>query len=49
VIAGVVWNATVTGGLSGPYDRYLARVIWLLCFAALIGYRYVALKQKAPG
>ena len=42
VIAGVVWNATVTGGLSGPYDRYLARVIWLLCFAALIGYRYVA-------
>jgi hypothetical protein len=32
----------VTGGLSGPYDRYLARVIWLLCFAALIGYRYIA-------
>lgn len=42
VIAGVVWNAAVTGGLSGPYDRYLARVIWLLCFAALIGYRYIA-------
>jgi hypothetical protein len=49
VIAGVVWNATVTGGLSGPYDRYLARVIWLLCFAALIGYRYVALKKKPRG
>jgi hypothetical protein len=41
VAAGVIWNATVTGGLAGPYDRYLARVIWLVCFAALIGYRYV--------
>jgi len=33
---GIVWNAIVTGALSGPYDRYLARVIWLVCFAALI-------------
>lgn len=34
---GIVGNALVTGGLSGPYDRYLARVIWLLCFAGLVG------------
>ena len=36
VLLGIVWNAIVTGALSGPYDRYLARVIWLVCFAALI-------------
>src|SRR5262245_54173468 len=28
VLLGIVWNAIVTGALSGPYDRYLARVIW---------------------
>jgi hypothetical protein len=37
VFAGVVWSAIVTGALSGPYDRYLARVIWLVCFAGLLG------------
>ena len=29
-------SAVVTGSLSGPYDRYLARVIWLICFAAIL-------------
>jgi hypothetical protein len=32
VSAGIVWNAVVTGALSGPYDRYMARVSWLMCF-----------------
>jgi hypothetical protein len=31
--ASFVWNAVVTGGLSGPYDRYFARIVWLLVFA----------------
>jgi hypothetical protein len=35
VLLGIVWNAIITGALSGPYDRYLARVIWLVCFALL--------------
>jgi hypothetical protein len=42
VIAGVLWNAIVTGALSGPYDRYLARVIWLVCFIGLLGLCYCA-------
>jgi hypothetical protein len=38
VLSGIVWNAIVTGALSGPYDRYLARVIWLVCFVALVAF-----------
>ena len=41
VVSGIVWNAIVTGALSGPYDRYLARVIWLVCFVALVALCYV--------
>ena len=37
VFAGIVWSAIVTGALSDPYDRYMARVIWLVCFVGLIG------------
>jgi hypothetical protein len=36
VLAGIVLNAIVTGALSGPYDRYLARVIWLISFVGLV-------------
>jgi hypothetical protein len=36
VVAGIVLNAIVTGALSGPYDRYLARVIWLILFVGLV-------------
>jgi hypothetical protein len=53
VIAGIVWSATVTGALSGPYDRYLARVIWLVCFVGLLGLCHVArirqMKQNSTG
>jgi hypothetical protein len=45
VLLGIVWNAIVTGALSGPYDRYLARVIWPMCFVALLGFTYVARMQ----
>jgi hypothetical protein len=41
VAAGIVLNAIVTGALSGPYDRYLARVIWLICFVGLVSLCYV--------
>ena len=34
--AGLLVNAAVTGGLSGPYDRYFARVVWLIGFVALL-------------
>jgi hypothetical protein len=37
VCVGILWNGMVTGALSGPHDRYLARVIWLLCFIGLLG------------
>jgi hypothetical protein len=37
VFAGIGWSAIVTGALSGPYDRYLARIIWLVCFLGLVG------------
>lgn len=40
VAAGLVVNAAVTGGLSGPYDRYFARVVWLVGFVALLTFRY---------
>ncbi len=39
---GILWNAVVTGSLSGPFDRYLARVVWVTCFVALVGFFYVA-------
>jgi hypothetical protein len=42
VAAGLLVNAAVTGGLSGPYDRYFARVVWLVGFVALLACRYVA-------
>jgi len=47
VFAGIGWNAFVTGALSAPYDRYGARVIWLVCFVALIGL-FLARRQPTP-
>jgi len=48
VFTGVVWNAVVTGALSAPYDRYLARVIWLVCFVGLLGLFSLARRQPKP-
>ena len=36
VLVGVVLNAAVCGMLSGPEDRYQARVVWLVPLLALI-------------
>lgn len=35
VLVCLLGNAAITGGLSGPHDRYQARVVWLAPFAAL--------------
>jgi hypothetical protein len=37
VFSAILWSGVVTGALSGPYDRYLARIIWLVCFLGLLG------------
>lgn len=48
VFAGLVWNSFVTGALSAPYDRYLARIIWLVCFVGLLGLFSLARRQPKP-
>ncbi len=39
VAVGVLANAAVTGALSGPHDRYGARIAWLVPLAALLARR----------
>jgi hypothetical protein len=29
-------SAAITGGLSGPHDRYQSRIIWLPSFIAVV-------------
>lgn len=35
-LLGVLINAAITGGLSGPHDRYQSRIIWLPLAVALL-------------
>jgi hypothetical protein len=37
IAATLIFNAAITGGLSGVFDRYQSRVIWLVPLYALIG------------
>lgn len=48
VFAGIVCNAFITGALSAPYDRYLARIIWLVLFVGLVGLFQLARHQPGP-
>lgn len=49
IFSGMIWNALVTGALSDPYGRYLARVVWLVCFAGLLGLiASVSSRARAP-
>jgi hypothetical protein len=48
VLLAVGLNAAVTGALSGAYDRYLARVIWLIDFAALLGLYQLVQARRVP-
>ena len=38
VITGVVANALICGVLASPYDRFQARVIWLVPLVAIVGW-----------
>jgi hypothetical protein len=44
LVGGVITNAAVCGMLSNPYDRYQARVVWLVPFAAFT----LALYRQRP-
>jgi hypothetical protein len=48
VFGGLVWSAMVTGALSAPYDRYMARIIWLVCFVGLVGALPLARPRPRP-
>jgi hypothetical protein len=37
VLVALLTNAAVTGGLSGPHDRYQSRVMWLPPLVAVLG------------
>ena len=38
VLAGLLANAASTGALSGPHDRYQARIAWVAVLPPLLGY-----------
>ncbi len=44
ILVGVSGNALATGALSGAYDRYQARIAWLLPLGAVLLWRPPALK-----
>ena len=46
VLAGVVANAAATGALSGPHDRYGARIAWLLLLPPLYALALVAQRPQ---
>jgi hypothetical protein len=37
VLIALLANAAITGGLSGPHDRYQSRIVWLAPLVALLG------------
>jgi hypothetical protein len=47
VLVGVTVNAAVTGALSGPHDRYQARIAWLLPLAGLLALSATAARPVA--
>jgi hypothetical protein len=47
--AALVFNAAVTGVLSGPFPRYGARIAWLPPLAALMAARAVLWRRRADG
>lgn len=52
VLAGLASNAVATGALSGPHDRYGARITWLVVLPpafALLGSRYAANRATSAG
>jgi hypothetical protein len=37
VLIALLANAVITGGLSGPHDRYQSRIMWLPPLVAVLG------------
>jgi hypothetical protein len=48
VLAALIGNAMITGGLSAVHDRYQTRLIWLVVFAACIGAATFARNAASP-
>jgi len=48
VLAGVLGNAAATGALSGPHDRYQARIAWLLLLPPLLAAASALRAAPAP-
>jgi hypothetical protein len=46
VALGLLANAAATGALSAPFERYQARIIWLLPFAVTLAGLGVAQKMN---
>ncbi len=49
VLAGVLANAFATGALSGPHDRYGARIAWLLLLPPLYAVALAAQRPRRAG
>ena len=52
VLAGLAANAFATGALSGPHDRYQARIAWLVVLPpalAAMRPRYAASRATSSG
>jgi hypothetical protein len=47
IVIGVLVNALVCGTLSEPYDRYQARVVWLIPFLAWLIYQMRSRRSAA--
>lgn len=45
VFLGVVGNAFVCGGLASPYDRFQARVVWLIPYVVALGWTWVRAQE----
>ncbi len=41
-------NAAITGGLSGPHDRYQSRIVWLPLAVACLAVPSLAARRKPP-
>ncbi len=48
VLAALLANAAVTGGLSGPHDRYQSRIMWLPPVVAILGIASLRRATAAP-
>lgn len=48
VLVALLGNAAITGGLSGPHDRYQSRVMWLPSFVLAMMVTSVLARSPAP-